>query len=408
MQPQHAWKRTLYAIWAAELLAVAGFSTSTPIIPLFLQDMGVSDPTRLKFLTGLLQALPSLSLVFFSPIWGSLADNYGRKPMLLRAMFGGTVVMLLQGLVTAPWQLLVLRTIQGCITGTVAAATILVASVVPKEKVGYGLGLLQMAIFLGASIGPLMGGIIADLVGRRVNFFVTSSLLLVAGIVVARLAEDNFMPPKDRKSLLRSMVPDLRPLASSRALLSLVAVIAADQIAGSILNPFLPLIIQRLAPGSALVGSTTGVILGLGAVSSALAAFGIGRISYRLGYKRTLTICMVGAAVFVIPQAFARTPLQLLFLRMASCFFVGGNLPSANALIAQRAQQGKQGSIYGLTSSVSSASNAIGPAIGAGIAMSAGFSAVFLTTAAILASAGVAIMAFVKPTRAGDQESPLT
>jgi MFS family permease len=117
---------------------------------------------------------------------------------------------------------------------------------------------------------------------------------------------------------------------------------------------------------------------------------------------------MVGAAVFVIPQAFARTPLQLLFLRMASCFFVGGNLPSANALIAQRAQQGKQGSIYGLTSSVSSASNAIGPAIGAGIAMSAGFSAVFLTTAAILASAGVAIMAFVKPTRAGDQESPLT
>ena len=408
MQPQHAWKRTLYAIWAAELLAVAGFSTSTPIIPLFLQDMGVSDPTRLKFLTGLLQALPSLSLVFFSPIWGSLADNYGRKPMLLRAMFGGTVVMLLQGLVTAPWQLLVLRTIQGCITGTVAAATILVASVVPKEKVGYGLGLLQMAIFLGASIGPLMGGIIADLVGRRVNFFVTSSLLLVAGIVVARLAEDNFMPPKDRKSLLRSMVPDFRPLASSRALLSLVAVIAADQIAGSILNPFLPLIIQRLAPGSALVGSTTGVILGLGAVSSALAAFGIGRISYRLGYKRTLTICMVGAAVFVIPQAFARTPLQLLFLRMASCFFVGGNLPSANALIAQRAQQGKQGSIYGLTSSVSSASNAIGPAIGAGIAMSAGFSAVFLTTAAILASAGVAIMAFVKPTRAGDQESPLT
>jgi DHA1 family multidrug resistance protein-like MFS transporter len=406
MVPQHAWKRTLYAIWAAELLAVAGFSTSTPIIPLFLQDMGVSDPTRLKFLTGLLQALPSLSLVFFSPIWGSLADNYGRKPMLLRAMFGGTVVMLLQGLVTAPWQLLVLRTIQGCITGTVAAATILVASVVPKEKVGYGLGLLQMAIFLGASIGPLIGGIIADLVGRRVNFFVTSSLLLVAGIVVARFAEDNFTPPKDRKSLLRSMVPDFRPLASSRALLSLVAVIAADQIAGSILNPFLPLIIQRLAPGSALVGSTTGVILGLGAVSSALAAFGIGRISYRLGYKRTLTICMMGAAVFVIPQAFARTPLQLLFLRMASCFFVGGNLPSANALIAQRAPQGKQGSIYGLTSSVSSASNAIGPVIGAGIAMSAGFSAVFLTTAAILASAGAAIMAFVRPQRAGDQEPP--
>jgi MFS transporter, DHA1 family, multidrug resistance protein len=189
MSPAPPWKRTLFAIGAAELLAVAGFSTSTPIIPLFLQDMGVSDPVRLKFLTGLLQALPSLSLVFFSPIWGSLADSYGRKPMLLRAMFGGMVVMLLQGLVTAPWQLLVLRTLQGCITGTIAAATILVASVAPREEVGYSLGLLQMAIFLGASIGPLIGGVIADLVGRRVNFFVTSILLLAAGIIVARFAD---------------------------------------------------------------------------------------------------------------------------------------------------------------------------------------------------------------------------
>ena len=399
MRPAHPWKRTLFAIGAAELLAVAGFSTSTPIIPLFLQDMGVSDPARLKFLTGLLQALPSLSLVFFSPIWGSLADSYGRKPMLLRAMFGGMVVMLLQGLVTAPWQLLVLRTLQGCITGTIAAATILVASVAPRKEVGYGLGVLQMAIFLGASIGPLIGGVIGDLVGRRVNFFVTSLLLLAAGIIVARFAEDNFTPPADRKSILRSMVPDFRPLASSRALLSLLAVIAADQIAGSILNPFLPLIIQKLTASSALVGSTTGVILGLGAVSSALAAFSIGKVSHRLGYKRTLVVCMVGASVFMIPQAFAQSALQLLLLRMASCFFVGGNLPSANALIAQKAEQGKQGSIYGLSSSISSGSNALGPVIGASIAMTAGFGAVFLTTAGILAAAGVAIMLFVRAPR---------
>ncbi len=401
MQSAQPWKRTLYAIWAAELLAVAGFSTSMPITPLYLQDLGVSDPTRLKFLTGLVQALPSLALVFFSPIWGSVADNYGRKPMLLRAMFGGTVIMLLQGLVQAPWQLVILRTVQGCLTGTVAAATILVASVAPKEEAGYGLGLLQMAIFLGASAGPLVGGVIADLVGRRTNFFVTSVLLLAAGIIVSRFAQDNFTPPKDRKSLLRSLVPDFSPLAKSRALVSLVAVIAADQIAGSITNPFLPLIIQKLSQGSALVGSTTGVILGCGAASSALAAFAIGKVSYRFGYKRTLTVCMIGASIFLIPQAFARTWVQLLLLRVASSFFVGGNLPSANALIAQRAERGKTGSIYGLSASVASASNAVGPVIGAGIAMGIGFNAVFIATAVILASAGAAITAFVRPQRGG-------
>jgi MFS transporter, DHA1 family, multidrug resistance protein len=394
------WKRTLYAIWAAELLAVAGFLTSTPIIPLFLQDLGVNDPRRLSFLTGLMQALPSLSLVFFTPFWGSLADSYGRKPMLLRAMFGGAIVMILQGLVRSPWQLLVLRTLQGCITGTIAAATIMVASLAPREKVGSSLGLLQMAVFLGGSLGPLVGGVLADLFGRRVNFFATAFLLLAAGIIVARFAEDDFTPPANRKSVFRSMLPDFRPLASSRALLALMAVIAADQVAGSILNPFLPLVIQKLTTSSALVGSTTGVILGLGAVSSALAAFGVGRISYRVGYRRTLIICMVGAAIFMIPQAFARTPLQLLLLRIASCFFVGGNLPAANALIAQRAEQGKQGGIYGISSSIASGSNALGPVIGASIAMSAGFTAVFLATAAVLAAAGASIIAFLRPSAA--------
>ena len=393
------WRRTLYAVGAGELLAVAGFTTSTPITPLFLQDLGVTDPTRLKMLAGLVQALPSISLVFFSPIWGGIADNYGRKPMLMRAMFGGTLVMLLMGMVTSPWQLVVLKTIQGCITGTIAAATIMVASIAPPEEVGYGLGLLQMAIFLGASLGPLIGGVIADLFSRRATFFATSFLLLVAGIVIARFTEDSFTPPAKRKSIAASMLPDFRPLARSRALWSLMAVIAADQIAGSVVSPFLPLYIQKISTTAARVGTTTGVIIGLGAVASALAAIIVGRFSYRLGYRRVLIVCMTGAALFIIPQAFVTTPIQLLFLRVASCFFVGGNLPSVNALIAQRVESGKQGSIYGISSSISSGSNALGPVLGASIALAGGYGPVFLTTAGIMALAGVAIMVFVR--RAG-------
>jgi len=395
-----AWRKTLYAVGAGELLAVAGFSTSTPITPFFLQELGVADPGRLKVLSGLVQALPSISLVVFSPIWGSIADNYGRKPMLLRAMFGGTAVMLLMGLVRAPWQLVALKTIQGCLTGTVAAATIMVASIAPREEVGYGLGLLQMAIFLGASLGPLIGGIVADVFGLRVNFFATSLLLLAAGVVVARFAEDSFRPPAQRKSIVSSLLPDFRPLARSRALWSLMAVIAADQIAGSVTSPFLPLYIQEISGSTALVGSMTGVIIGLGAVASALAAVLVGRISYRLGYLRVLIVCMTGAALFVVPQAFVRSPLQLLVLRIVSSFFVGGNLPSVNALIAQRTESGRQGSVYGISSAIASGSNALGPLIGASIALAADYGAVFLTTAGILAAAGLSIGMFVRVPRA--------
>ena len=175
-----------------------------------------------------------------------------------------------------------------------------------------------------------------------------------------------------------------------------MAVIAADQIAGSVVSPFLPLYIQQLSAEAAHIGSTTGVIIGLGAVASALAAIIVGRFSYRLGYRRVLIVCMTGAALFTIPQAFVRTSFQLLLLRMASCFFVGGNLPSANALIAQRIEPGKQGSIYGISSSIASGSNAIGPVIGASIALAGGYGPVFLTTAGIMAAAGIAITAFVR------------
>jgi DHA1 family multidrug resistance protein-like MFS transporter len=395
------WKKTLYGVWLAELFALAGFATSTPIIPFYLQDLGVLDPVRLKILTGLNQALPAISLAIMAPIWGSLADNYGRKPMLLRSMYGGTLTMILQGLVTAPWQFLLLRTIQGCITGTVAAATVLVASTTPEEEVGYGLGLLQMAIFLGSSLGPMFGGLISDHFGHRVNFFATAVLLFLAGVVVSKFTVDDFVPPESRKSVLKSLVPDFSPLVSSKALWSLMAVVAADQIAGSIVSPFLPLFIQSISATADRVASNTGLILGLGALSSAIAAASVGKISYRLGYQKTLVFCMAGAAVFTIPQAFVHTPLQLLLLRIASGFFVGGTMPAANALIAQRTESGKQGSVYGVRSSVASGSGAIGPAIGATLATAIGYSSVFLATGMILAASGIGIAMFVRRPRLG-------
>jgi len=328
-----------------------------------------------------------------APIWGSLADGYGRKPMLLRAMFGGTAIMALQGMVSAPWQLLALRTIQGCLTGTVAAATVLVAAASPREEIGYSLGLLQMAIYLGNSLGPMLGGFISDAFGHRMTFFVTSLLLLVGGLVVWRLADEDFEPPENRKSILKSLTPDFSPLTSSKVLWALLGVVAADQIAGTIAAPFLPLFIKEISPDATRVASNTGLILGLGAIMSAAAAALVGKFSYRIGYQRVLMTCMIGAAVFTIPQAFAPNPTVLLLLRLASSFFIGGNMPAVNALITIRTEAGKQGSVYGLRTTVASASGALGPVIGSSIALGFDYGAVFVATGLILAVAGLSTAA---------------
>ncbi len=401
------WNKTLYSVLLGEFLSIAGFATSGPILPLYLSDLGVSDPLTLKLYVGLISSLPAISLAVMAPIWGSLADSYGRKPMLLRAMFGGAVILVLQGLVTSPWQLLGLRIIQGCITGTVAAATVLVASAAPKEEVGYALGLLQMGIYLGNSLGPMLGGLVSDYFGHRTTFFVTAALLFLGGLVVLKFTDDAFVPPEDRKSVLKSLVPDFSALTSSKVLWALLAVVAADQIAGSIASPFLPLFIQGISRDASRVASNTGIILGLGAVASAAAAVIVGKFSYRIGYQRVLMTCMIGAAIFTIPQAFATSPGILLALRLASSFFIGGNMPAVNALISQRTEPGKQGSVYGLRTTVASASGALGPAIGATIAVGVGYGAVFVAAGIVLTLSGLATAGFGKRASIGPHTTNL-
>jgi DHA1 family multidrug resistance protein-like MFS transporter len=377
---------------------MAGFGTSTPIIPFFIGDLGIRDPQSVKMYTGLLQSLPAITMMIMAPIWGSLADQYGRKPMLLRAMFGGAVILLLQGLVTDPRQLLILRTIQGMLTGTVGAATVLVAFVSPEEERGYSLGLLQMSIFLGNSIGPLFGGFISDNFGHRWNFFATALLLLSGGLIVTIFATDDFIPPAERKPFTRSLMPDFSPLRgeNSKALWTLLAIVAADQVAGSITSPFLPLFIKTISGASARLASDTGLVIAAGAVSSSLAAVLIGKISYRLGYRRTLVFCIGGAALFTLPQAFAISVGQLLFFRLMSSFFIGGPMPSVNALIALKTPREKQGSMYGLRSSVASAGGAIGPAIGSAVAIGFGYGSVFIATGTVLVVAAIAVPLFVR------------
>ena len=119
-----------------------------PFLPYYVQDLGVTDPEQVAIWSGVVSAGHGIAMAIFSPIWGSLADRYGRKVMVERAMFGGALIICAMGFVDNVQQLAILRTIQGGLTGTIPAATTLVASSAPREKSGYALGLLQMAIYM--------------------------------------------------------------------------------------------------------------------------------------------------------------------------------------------------------------------------------------------------------------------
>src|SRR5512136_1815746 len=191
------WRRTLYTIWLTEFIAVLGFYFVTPFIPYYIQELGVSGQQQVALWAGLATSLMSLGFAIMAPIWGSLADQHGRKLMVMRATFAGAILMVLMAWVTNIQQLVILRFLHGVFTGTVAAATTLVVSVVPKEHSGAAVGSLQTAVYLGTSLGPLLGGITADRLGYRSSFWVTGALLLFSGILVTLLVREDFHPAED-------------------------------------------------------------------------------------------------------------------------------------------------------------------------------------------------------------------
>ena len=189
------WRRNLAALWLAEFTAILGFSFAFPFLPLFLhRELHIPNGPELSFWTGVAASATGFALALTSPIWGRLADRYGRKTMLIRAMIGGGISVGLMGLSQSALQLTVLRGIQGASSGTVAAATALVATETPAAHLAWGLGILSSAISLGSAVGPAAGGLATSFIGLRAIFLAGGAMLLLAAIPVLFVVRESPRP----------------------------------------------------------------------------------------------------------------------------------------------------------------------------------------------------------------------
>jgi DHA1 family multidrug resistance protein-like MFS transporter len=388
-----SWRTSLYVICAAQATAMLAFGFVLPFLPLYLREIGVSSDSAVVFWSGALVTSTGVSLAIFSPIWGALADRRGRKIMVLRSMLAGGVIIALMGLVQNVGQFLVLRILQGIFTGTIAASTALVASIVPRERLAASMGILQTSVYVGISAGPVMGGIIAQLVGIRGTFFLAGAMLVLAGLLVWQLVHEHFPLPATsrRPGFFRTLGRGIR----SRALMPLMVTLLLVQLSSAIVFPILPLYVQQLSSPGAPVKLYAGLAFGLTAGFSALAAISYGRLVDRSGYRRILVFACLGAAALFLPQAFARNIPQLLVLRAGLGIFFGVLIPATNAIVGLSTPSDMRGSAYGLTNGGTAVGNAIGPLLGSTIAATFGYSAVFVVTAAVLAVLGVWVLMVV-------------
>ena len=387
-----SWQRTLVVVWITEFIGLAGFSMVFPFLPFYVQELGVSDPVQVKVWSGIVISAHAVTMAIFAPIWGSLADRHGRKLMLERATFGAAAVLTLMAFVQSPQQLLALRLSQGCLTGTVTAATTLVASVVPRERIGFAMGWLQMGMFAGVSVGPLLGGLVADTFSYRASFLVTGACLFAAGLGVLFFIHEAFERPQSKPGARRShWWEESAAVLQSRDLLIVLGVRFLTRTGARILGPVLPLFLATLLPASSRVATMAGIVTGTSAAASSIGSVVLGRTGDRVGYRRVLLPSAIVASVFYALQATVNNTIQLILLQICVGVALSGTISSLTALLATLAPEGQQGAVYGVDTSVGSGANALGPMLGASIAVVLGNRAPFLLTAAVFVLAAALI-----------------
>ena len=376
-----------------------------PFLPLFIAQLGVGDVQQVEVWSGISSFGQALVLSIFSPIWGALADRKGRRVMVLRAAFGGGVVIALMGLSQDIWQFMGLRLVQGAMTGVVAAASALAISFVPRNRIGTALGLIQMASFAGNAVGPSLGGFTADHFGYRLSFVVSGALFILAGILTILFVREKFVPPppEQTKAGLRGILRDIRARGRDRQLLIMMLVLFSANFGVNVVQPMLPLFVEYLDPAES-VATVTGLIFTVAGVVAAVSSIIWGRLGDRIGYRRLLIGMALGAGLIYIPQALVANVLQLIVLRGILGIFDGGLLPSANALIASSTPPGQRteqahGSTFGLVYLANGMGFALGPLSGGLIAATLGLRNVFFVTAAILLVIGIYLPFGVKDSR---------
>jgi MFS family permease len=323
-----------------------------------------------------------------SPIWGIFGDKYGRKPMLIRSMVGGALTVGLIYFAQTPTELFILRFLQGATSGTVAAATALVAAETPRSKVGWALGVVTSAVALGSAVGPVVGGFAAALLGLRLMFLGGGILLLLSMVPVLLIVREG--PIRRRIGPQIGVLALIRQRAGTmRALKVLISAQGLISVCNSATQQLVVLRLLEMAMGA--VAAITGIAFGLAGVASSAAAVFYTQVTKRVGYVRTtaLSAAMVAVSVALIGVS----PWVALVVAAVGLngLFSGVIQPATASMIGLETPPEAQSTVFGANASSVALGFCIGPLIGGGVAAAAASVEVALLVIAAIAL-GLAVL----------------
>ena len=388
------WRKNLYILWGTQFLAMIGMNLVVPFLPFFIRQLGVTDQTELSRWSGMVFSGPFILSFIATPIWGTLGDRYGRKIMVVRAIFGLATSQVLIGFSQNVYQLFFFRVVQGAISGFIASALALVSTNTPKDKIGYALGFLQSSTAGGMVLGPFVGGLLADLIGYREIFFVTAGLCFVGCVVVAVYVKEISRGSVDGKKF--SVMENYKLMVTDKRLRIIGFALVVGQISVLMIEPIFALFIESFKTDTKYLSTLAGGIFSISGLFMVVSAPWWGKRNDRRGYKKNLYTALAVVGIAYAGHMIVRDLVQLAFLRAFLGFARGGVLPALYSLASLYAPAERRGGIIAIASSLTLLGNMLGPTIGGFVAGHFGIMVSFAANSCMLLATSFIIMKYLQ------------
>ncbi|SMC16373.1 Predicted arabinose efflux permease, MFS family [Clostridium acidisoli DSM 12555] len=375
------WRKNLIVCWVGMFVTSIGMSQIAPVLPLYIKHLGVSNTGLIAQFSGIAFGVTYIISAIFSPIWGSAADKFGRKPMLLRASLGMAIVVFSMGFAQNVYELIGLRLLQGAITGYSTACTALIATQTDKDHAGEALGTLSTANIAGSLLGPMIGGYIEENFGLQNVFFITGALLVITFITTVLFVKESFTREEKKVIKIKELwdkVPE-KSLTITMFVTFFVLTVALYSV-----EPIITVYITQLSSNTSHVALIAGMAFSASGLANIIAAPRLGKLSDKIGAQKVMLVALVMAALIFIPQAFVKNPWQLMALRFLLGLTTAGLIPSVNILIKKITPNSLTGRVFGLNMAAGYLGVFGGAVLGGQIAAWFGIRYVFFITSLLL------------------------
>lgn len=370
------WKRTVYISLVCVFCTAFGVSQLAPILPLYFHDLGVQTPEAMSLWSGLATGATYIIVCLAAPFWGRVADKKGRKITLIRSSFGMALCNILIAFQTTPEGVVLIRLIQGLVSGFYSASITLIASESPIERTGWALGLLASANLAGSLIGPLLGGYIADTVGIRNDFIIVGVLMGLAGVLATIFIHENYVPQPNPEKLSIRKLKEQIPEFNSIVALCVASFIYAICIMS--LQPVISVYIKGIVPSDTEnLAFIAGAVFSAMGIAQLMSSSPLGKLVDKIGPRKVLVVSLIYVGILNIPQAYVSDVYQLAIIRFLQGFGLGGMLPALNTYLSSKTPREFTGQVFSYNQSCLFFGYFLGSVGGASLMAWLGFTTLF-------------------------------